>query len=101
MWNCEVDDPRIIDMDPVRKIWMFEQWVGDHRDDAELAKNHAYLLGSFSNPEAVQQMMNDNVHESSDEDLEESMKMVMDTDVRKLDIDPAPKKRRRRATLKE
>ena len=39
MWNCEVDDPRIIDMDPVRKIWMFEQWVGDHRDDAELAKN--------------------------------------------------------------
>ena len=63
-------------MDPVLKIWLYEQWLGDHRDDAELAKNHAYLLGSFSNPEAVQKMMNENVHESSDEDYEESLRLV-------------------------
>jgi lipoprotein NlpI len=99
MWNCEMDDPRITDMDPVRKLWMYENWLGDHRDEAELAKNHAYLLGSFWNPEAVQQMLNDVVHESTDEDLEESMKMVMDTDVRASTQKPI--KRRRRTALKE
>ena len=100
MWNCEMDDPRITEMDPVRKLWMYENWLGDHRDEAELAKNHAYLLGSFWNPEAVNQMMNDVVHESTDEDLEESMKMVMDTDIRASTQKPI-KRRKHRATLKE
>jgi hypothetical protein len=92
-------------MDPVQKIWLYEQWLGDHRDDAELAKNHAYLIGSFWNAEAVQQMMNDNVHESSDEDMEESMKMVKASNIKLADAikDPnasnAPKRRRRKATL--
>jgi hypothetical protein len=89
-------------MDPVLKLWLYHHWLGDQRDDAELAKNHAYLLGSFSNPEAVKEMMNDNKHESSDEDMEESMKMVMETDIRKLEGGQTPKRRkRRRATLKE
>ena len=92
-------------MDPVLKLWLYEQWLGDHRDDAELAKNHAYLLGSFWNAEAVQDMMNDNIHESTDEELAESMKMVEDNDIRALfkemEDDRKPKKRRRRATLKE
>lgn len=100
MWGCEIDDPRIANMDPVRKMWYYSQWLGDHRDDAELAKNHAYLLGSFWNPEAVKEMMNDNVHESSDEDLEESMRMVTETDVRAIP-EQTIKKRKRRATLKE
>jgi len=90
-------------MDPVLKLWLYYQWLGDHRDDAELAKNHAYLLGSFWNSEAVQQMMNENVHESSDEDMEESMRMVMEG------LPPMPgetpekplPKRKRRAALKE
>lgn len=88
-------------MDPVLKMWLYEQWLGDHRDDAELAKNHAYLLGSFWNSEAVQQMLNDNVHESSDEDMEESMRMVKETDMRALPPNQTPKRRRRKATLKE
>lgn len=86
-------------MDPVLKIWLYEQWLGDHRDDAELAKNHAYLLGSFSNPEAVQRMMNENVHESSDEDMQESMRIVKETDIRIPDVNAVPKRRRRKATL--
>ena len=86
-------------MDPVLKIWLYEQWLGDHRDDAELAKNHAYLLGSFSNPEAVQKMMNENVHESSDEDYEESLRLVKETNIRIPDVGPATKRRRRKATI--
>lgn len=86
-------------MDPVLKMWLYEQWLGDHRDDAELAKNHAYLLGSFSNPEAVQSMMNDNVHESSDEDFDESLKMVTDFKFPEMEDKKAPKRKRKKANL--
>lgn len=66
-------------MDPITKLWMFENWQADQIDNAELAKNHAYLLGSFWNPEAVKKLMgDDNSHISSDEDLKKSMKMVKD-----------------------
>ena len=105
MWNCDMDDPRIVDMDPVRKLWMYEQWLGDQRDDAELAKNHAYLLGSFFNPEAVHSMMNNVIHESSEEDMQESMRMVVENDVFGAVPLPPPeppiKRRKRRASLKE
>lgn len=99
MYQKLPNDPFIIDMDPVLKLWLYEQWLGDHRDDAELAKNHAYLLGSFSNPEAVSKMLNDNVHESSDEDYEESLRMVRETNLKMISEASAPKKRRRKATL--
>lgn len=101
-----MDDPRITDMDPVRKLWYYEQWLGDQRDDAELAKNHAYLLGSFFNPEAVHSMMNNVVHESSEEDLQESMRMVVENDIiGAVPLPPPPqkpiKRRKRRTNLKE
>ena len=106
MWGCDMDDPKITEMDPVRKLWYYENWLGDQRDDAELAKNHAYLLGSFFNPEAVNSMMNSVVHESSEEDMQESMRMVVENDI--FDdgtIPQAPikpvKRRKRRANLKE
>ena len=91
-------------MDPVLKLWLYHQWLGDHRDNAELAKNHAYLLGSFWNPEAVQKMLGSNVHESSDADLEESMRMVKEFDLGTLEDNSkkAPvRKRKRKATIKE
>ena len=94
-------DPFITDMDPVLKLWLYENWLGDHRDDAELAKNHAYLLGSFWNPEAVRQMMTDVVHESSDEDMEESMRMVMETDANALEQAPIKRRRRKFAVKQE
>lgn len=96
-------------MEPVLKLWLYQHWLGDQRDNAELAKNHAYLLGSFSNPEAVQKMMNDNVHESSDEDMDESLRMV--SEIQDLDIilkpeqaaikneKSKPARKRKRATL--
>lgn len=64
-------------MDPVQKLWMYENWLEDQNDKAELAKNHAYLLGSFWNPEAVKQLTQEgNVHTSTDEEFEESSKIV-------------------------
>lgn len=91
------DDPFIIEMDPIQKMWMFQNWVEDHRDEMELAKDHAYLLGSFWNPEAVSKMMGSaaNTYVSSDEDMESSMKMIREGDVR-IAPDNVPIKRRRR-----
>ena len=94
------DDPFITEMDPVQKIWFYEQWLGDHRDKAELTKNHAYLLGSFWNPEAVQDMTNPNVHESSEEEVEETWQMIQNYNMQEnLTKQAAPKRRRQRAKL--
>lgn len=58
-------------------MWMYQNWLADQTDQAELAKNHAYLLGSFWNPEAVKQLMGQgNVHMSTDEEFEESTEIV-------------------------
>ena len=74
-------------MDPVQKIWMFHNWAQDQKDHAELAKNHAYLLGSFWNPEAVKDLMGDRSgFESSEEDFEESTKLIRDDNF-KIDYD--------------
>lgn len=103
IFHTTPDDPRIIDMDPVQKIWMYENWLADQNDEAELAKNHAYLLASFWNPEAVKQILGEGVHDSTDEEFEESSRMVKEMNMKALQIQqdsqPTPK-RRRRASLK-
>lgn len=89
-------------MDPVQKMWFYEQWLGDHRDRAELTKNHALLLGSFFNPEAVKQMTNPNTHESSDEDMEASMKIIEDYNKQEAAMkQQIPKRKRKKAKLQE
>ena len=46
-------------MDPILKMWMFQNWIADKNDYVELAKNHAYLLGSFYNPEAAKKLFDE------------------------------------------
>lgn len=93
-------------MDPVQKIWMMNNWQADQNEQAELAKNHAYLLGSFWNPEAVKQLAGDsNTHMSNDEEYEESLRIVKEGSLKLYDqvnkLDPAPKRRRRRPEIKQ
>ena len=94
------DDPRIVDMDPVQKIWMFEHWAADQNEMAELAKNHAYLLASFDHPEAVKQMTGGgNVHESTDEEFEETSRMVKEMNLKAMEVpqkEMSGKKRKKR-----
>jgi len=101
IFKCLPDDPRITEMDPVHKIWMFENWLADHQDLAELAKNHAYLLASFSNPEAVKELIGTgNKHMSDDAEFEESTRMVREMNL-KLDLEKVkPNKRRRHKIVK-
>ncbi len=100
--TIQIDDPDILDMDPVQKIWMYENWLADQNDDAELAKNHAYLLASFWNPEAVKQILGDgNVHMSTDEEFEESSRMVRELNMKAMQVqsnkkEESPRRRKRR-----
>lgn len=92
-------------MDPVQKLWMYENWLSDQEDKAELAKNHALLLGSFWNPEAVKQMTKDsNVIESTEDDLDETTRMVRQMNLellkQKEQSDITSNTRRRRHHLK-
>jgi len=84
-------------MDPVQKLWMFEHWLADRNDNAELAKNHAYLLASFSHPDAVKQILGQNEHKSTDEEFEESTKMVKEINA-KLEKSNSRKRHRKLIT---
>jgi hypothetical protein len=95
MWNTELDDPRITEMDPVRKIWMYENWQADQIDNAELAKNHAYLLASFWNPEAVKQILGENTITSTEEELDETSEMIRNINLKSLNENKSPRRRKR------
>lgn len=89
-------------MDPVQKIWMYENWIADQNDDAELAKNHAYLLASFWNPEAVKEILGQgDVRISTDEEFEETSRMVREASLKSLEEKTKTKRRRRRHNIKE
>jgi hypothetical protein len=100
------DDPFITEMDPVQKMWMYSNWLEDQNDDAELAKNHAYLLASFWNPEAVQEIVGGgNTHISTDDEFEESSNMVRSESLEMLEalkkIEQPIKRRRRKQVIKQ
>jgi len=85
-------------MDPVKKMWMFHNWIADQTDDAELAKNHAYLIGSFWNPEAVQKLRGEGntVHTSTDEEFDKSTEMVRKATLEAQKVSGKPKKKRKK-----
>ena len=87
-------------MDPVQKLWMFENWQADQIDKIELAKNHAYLLASFSNPEAVKKMLGEDKIESTDEEFDETSRLVKEMSLKELGL-KTPNKRKRKRVLKE
>jgi hypothetical protein len=67
------DDPDIEYMDPIMRAWMFYNWIEDYNDEFKLLENQGYLIGSFTNPEAVQKILGkgDQQHASTDEEFEE------------------------------
>tara|TARA_B110000503_G_C7069011_1_gene380051 strand:- start:608 stop:916 length:309 start_codon:yes stop_codon:yes gene_type:complete len=100
MWSTTPDDPRITEMDPVQKMWMYENWIADQVEKAELAKNHAYLLASFSHPEAVKQIVGDgNSIHTTDDEFEETSNMIKEMNLK--EIESKPLKKRKRKILKE
>ncbi len=85
-------------MDPLIKLWMYENWLEDYKDKSELAKNHAYLLGSFWDPKAVQDLMgtSGNLIVSNEKEFEESTALV----VQDREKNPIVVKKRKRHKIK-
>jgi hypothetical protein len=96
-------------MDPVLKRWCFEHWLGDKKDDAELAKNHAYLLASFDHPDTVKQLVGEgNIRVSTEEEFDESTRMVREMNLKSLGLSDLQnkdqevvRKKRKRRLIKE
>lgn len=64
-------------MDPVQKIWMFNNWIEDKSEEYELSKHNAYTTASFTNPEGVHKMVSDEgKYESTEEEFEESTMLM-------------------------
>lgn len=100
------DDPRITDMDPMHKMWMFLNWQEDIADEYELSKHNAYISGSFVNPEAVDKLISgEGVHVSTDEEFEETSRMVEKNDLSEFGIfsnnieEEKPARKRKRKLL--
>ncbi len=90
-------------MDPVQKIWIYYNWLEDQKDLGDLTKNHAYLIGSFTNPEAVKKMLNDDTSSVSlsDEEFEESLEIVKNSGISLNKNDDNKIRKRKRKILKE
>jgi hypothetical protein len=59
---------------------MFYSWIEDKKDKNESDKNHAYLIGGFSNPAMLQKILNkdQNVVSTTEEDFEKTLEMIKD-----------------------
>jgi len=72
------DDPFFEEMNPIVKLWLYESWINEIESEYEKLKQLGILIGSFYNPEAAKQMAKqDNADfTTTDEEFEESMRMV-------------------------
>ena len=83
---------------------MFNNWIEDNNENVELFKNHGYLIGSFFNPEAVKSLTGaGNTYATSDEEFEETSRMVSEAiqQEREMRAKEKVRKRRKKKVLKE
>lgn len=86
-------------MDPVMKIYMFHQWLEDVNEQVELFKHHGYLIGSFTNPEAVQKLMGNSTISSTDEEFDQTWEMVAANMKKEAPITASSRRRRRKSRV--
>lgn len=88
-------------MDPFLKIWMFEHWLEDYHEVAEQNKHLSYSIGSFSNPQAVRDLMNreNNSYVADDAEFEDISKKIVESNRRKDEANK-PFRRRKRNIIK-
>jgi len=93
------DDPELETMDPIMRAWMFHNWIEDFYDDHKLLENQGYLIGSFTNPEAVRKALGHDTetHVSDDKEYETLLKNIRN---QSLEENKNLKKRKRKLKLK-
>lgn len=98
-FGYEIDGSEIEEMDPIKKAYYFHHWMEDQNEAIELSKYHGYLIGSFTNPEAVRKMMEGNTVETTDEEFEKTSQMVRDASLAEKAKETKSKKRRKRKKI--
>lgn len=79
-------------MDEYQWSWMYNQWIEDQLEQAEIYKNYSTYIGSFSNPHMAQKIFNkeSTTIESSDKDFDEISEKIINDPI------AVPTRRRRR-----
>lgn len=92
------DDERLekLRSDHAIYAWMYTHWLQDSGDVRELAKEQAYCIGSFIDPERAAKASGEGVNQvqSSDEEFDESFEMVQKQAL--AEMEEKEKKRKRR-----
>ena len=85
-------------MDPVQKIWLYESWGNEQELQVEMARAQSILTGSFSNPDMARNMIRreNPQFKSSDQDLEQSWKIVEESVKEEEGEKISPRKRRKK-----
>lgn len=81
LYGKEPDDDFFENMNPYKKLWLYESWAHKQEIEMEKEKNQAILIGSFYNPEMARKMVEREKPQiqSSDEDFEKSIQFVQDS----------------------
>jgi len=92
------DDPWFDEIDPLMKLLYYESFRQDLEDKHAFARNYAIFGGSFSNMEMAQRIISEENpdYESTEEDFEESTRMVM---AGRPKVNEKKKRRRRRRVM--
>lgn len=94
-------DNFIEEMDPLEKAWMYYHWRHDYKDSQDMLENVGYLIGSFTNPEAVKQMLDSNSFSSTDEEFDELSKKILEENKSKENSQKSLHRRHRRRISQE
>jgi len=99
-FNRLPDDNFYEDINPYLKAYLYETWIFEQEEEAELRRREIIFLGSFSNPEAAQRIVKSENpdHSSSDEDFDKATEGVRNKII-ESDSKKGRKKRKKRKVL--
>ena len=99
-FNRLPDDNFYEDINPYLKAYLYETWIFEQEEEAELRRREIIFLGSFSNPEAARRIAKSEEpdHESSDEEFDKAAEGVREK-ILEADSNKGKKKRKKRKVL--
>lgn len=84
------------EINPWEKVWLYESWVYELEQKAEMQKNIAVLTGSFSNYEMAQQIIKQEDPDYQDPNAEETAQNIHKIIVEEENKQPKKKRKKKR-----
>jgi hypothetical protein len=92
------DDTFYESINPYLKVWLYESWLYDLELEAQREKNQAILIGSFSNLEMAQKMIQSENPTYQATDLEKTSKKVRES-ILEANKDKKGKRKKRKVVM--